>query len=90
MPGAEPAACFVPIPGRGTYGYDVVRPSILFWRDQFWIPLWSMEQEREEIAKRLYGDQILDDHTFDILHTVEVEDIPDVDLLKIRTLEPDK
>jgi hypothetical protein len=88
-PGVEPIACFVPIPGRGTYGYDTVRPSVLFWRDQFWIPLWSMEEQREDIAKHLYGEDVLEDHTFDILHTVEVEKIPDVDLLQLRTLEQD-
>jgi hypothetical protein len=48
-----------------------------------------MEEQREDIAKHLYGEDVLEDHTFDILHTVEVEKIPDVDLLQLRTLEQD-
>lgn len=84
IPGMEPIVCFIPIPGKGHYGQDTVRPSILFWRDQFWAPLYSMSPEREDIAKAVYGDDILKTHTFDVLYPVNVQSVPDVDLLKIN------
>lgn len=87
IPGVEPVVCFVPVPGHGHYGHDVVRPSILFWRGEFWIPVYSLDPEREEIAKYVYGDTVLNAFMFDVLVMVDVCKIPEVDLLKLRTAE---
>lgn len=136
VPMADPAVCFVPIPGYGIYNvhsrvdirhdpkrrtaHEQILPgdvshhiaqrkrlSVLFWKDEFWAPLqiesltfescftsaevgWKHEcvqnsqNVKETIAKFVYGEKILETHTFDIVQIVKVSDIPDVDLLRIK------
>lgn len=86
IPGVEPIICFLPIPGRGYYD-DIVRPSILFWRDEFWIPVCNIDPIRTEIAIHMYGRGVFEKFMFDIITMVDVSDIPDVDLLDFNTVD---
>ena len=87
IPGVEPIVCFSPVPGRGHYGTIVIRPSILFWRDKFWIPVYNIDPNRVEIAVHMYGHGVFEKFMFDILAMTDVSDIPDVDLLDFNTMD---
>jgi hypothetical protein len=87
IPDVEPIFCFVPVPGEGHYGHNIVRPAILYWKDEFWIPVYWMEPERESIATEVYGGDVLERFLFDVLVSADVADIPKADLLKLRTAD---
>lgn len=87
IPGVEPIVCFLPIPGRGRYDIGPIRPSILFWRNKFWVPVYGINPIRTEIAEHMYGSGVFQKFMFDIIAMTDVSDIPDVDLLDFNTAD---
>jgi hypothetical protein len=87
IPYTDPMACFMPTPGKGTYASTRIRRTpVVFWQGGFWAPLSNCEPNRDTISKIVYG-QTYDQLIFDILYPVNVVNVPDVDLLKINTLD---
>jgi hypothetical protein len=53
-------------------------PTILYWRDKFWIPLRATKPDKEQIAKTIWGNDIDVAH-FDIIHEIRVTNLKDFD-----------
>ena len=54
-------------------------PTIIWWRDKFWIPFRVTRPSKFEIAETLWGNEVNAGH-FDILHGIEATGLEDIDL----------